>query len=233
MTNTTRVIISLMLLLSCTVTFATIHDVQINGITFSPANIQIEAGDTVRWTNDGGFHNIEANDGSFKCSDNCEVTSGDGNGNASSTWTTVEITFNYVGLFNYLCEIHFGGGMVGSVNVIAPTTGTVHEVHSGNFQFSPNDLAIEVGDFINFINDEGVHNVRADDDSFKCSQGCLGSGFNLSSSASISNWNFYLPFNEVSENRYYCEPHGGPGGSGMAGIIRVQLPDNIFANGFE
>ncbi len=34
--------------------------------TFSPQNLDITAGDTVTWTNNGGFHNVVANDGFFR-----------------------------------------------------------------------------------------------------------------------------------------------------------------------
>jgi len=232
--NKTSKLLLLSFLLCFTLSgLSAVHDVQIIGSTFSPANIQIEAGDTVRWTNSGGFHNVEANDGSFKCSDSCEVVSGDGNGGASSTWTTIEITFNYVGLFNYLCEIHFAGGMIGSVDVVAPTSVTVHEVHLTNTLFTPDDLTIAAGDIVNFINDAGFHNVTADDNSFECGEGCLGAGTNVSSAPSSANWNVFVAFENTGDVPYYCGQHGNPGGVGMSGIIRVADPDVIFANGFE
>ena len=226
----------LMLLLVSFSSISAVHNVTVSSNTFTPAVLNIEAGDTVIFTNTSGFHNVKADNGSFRCSTDCETLPGDGGGALSTDAWVAEITFNTVGNFNYFCEQHGGiggSGMSGVINVVAPTTGTIHEVHSSDFLFSPNDLEIEVGDFVNFINDNGFHNVRADDGSFVCSEGCLGSGFNLPSSASSNNWNFYIPFNQVSESRYFCEPHGGPGGSGMSGIIRVLPEDNIFANGFE
>ena len=72
MTNKTMgKLLTIALLLICSVSMATVHEVQIVGTTFSPQNIQIEAGDTVRWINNGGFHNIRSNDGSFRCSRVC------------------------------------------------------------------------------------------------------------------------------------------------------------------
>ena len=221
-------IITLMLLINFT-SFATIHDVQIVGNTFSPQNIQIEAGDIVRWTNNGGFHNIEANDGSFKCSDSCEVTTGDGNGSASSTWTTVEVTFNSVGVFNYLCETHVAAGMIGNVTVNIPTSSTVHTIQTDGLTFVPDDITIAPGDIVNFRNISGLHNVRADDDSFLCSEGCLGVGTNLSSAPSSANWNIFLSFEDTGDFPYFCEQHQL---LGMTGIIRVD-GDLIFANNFE
>lgn len=212
------------------------HNVTISSNTFTPSVLNIEAGDTVVFTNTGGFHNVKADDGSFRCSTNCEEFSGDGNGAPSSSLFVTEITFDSVGSFNYFCQIHGGiggAGMSGVINVVAPTTGTIHEVRSENFQFTPNDLVIQEGDFVNFINDEGFHNIKADNDSFECSQGCSGSNKILLSSANSDNWNVFVRFNTVSTNRYYCEPHGSPGGVGMAGVIRVFAEDNIFTDGFE
>ena len=34
------------------------HSITTVGNTFSPANITINQGDTVTWTNGGGFHNV-------------------------------------------------------------------------------------------------------------------------------------------------------------------------------
>ncbi len=233
MRNSTKIILMAMLMSISISSFSTTHDVQIVGNSFSPSIIQIEAGDTVRWTNSGGFHNIEANDGSFRCSDSCEVTAGDGNGAASSSWATVEITFNNVGLFDYFCEIHFGSGMTGSIDVIVPTTSNVHEIHLTNSIFTPDDLAVGAGDIVNFINDAGFHNVRADDDSFECSEGCLGVGTNLTSEPSSANWNVFVAFETPGDVPYYCEQHGNTGGIGMSGVIHVLDLDVVFANGFE
>ena len=210
--------------------FATVHEVRILGNTFSPNNITIEAGDTVRWLNTGGgFHNVEANGGSFRCSDSCEITPNDGNGGASSTWISLEVTFNYIGSFDYFCEIHLASGMTGVINVVRPTSGTVYEVHSSGITFTPNDITIAPGDIVNFINDSGLHNVRANNDDFECSDGCLGVGTNLSSEPSFQNWSFFIKFDNLGDNPYFCEQHVA---SNMTGIVRV-AEDLIYINGFE
>ena len=46
---------------------------------------------------------------------------------------------------------------------------------------------------------------------------------NLYTGAVGSDWEtFSHTFTEAGESRYYCELHGGPGGSGMAGRVVVQ-----------
>ena len=232
MPNNINRLVTILILLMCSVSAAaTVHEVQISGTTFSPASIQIEAGDTVRWINDGGFHNVVADDGSFKCSDLCEIAPNDGNGLPSSSWNVIEITFNNIGIFDYFCEVHVGLGMTGSVEVVFPTTKNVHQVMTNGLTFVPDDLTILAGDVVNFINVAGFHNVRADDDRFECSEGCLGSGTNLTSEPSSVLWDVFVSFNNVGDVPYYCEQHGGVGGVGMSGVIRVES-DIIFIDGF-
>jgi plastocyanin len=92
--------------------------VQVGGNTnsFSPKSLTINAGDTVIWTNAGGFHNVVADDGSFR------------NGNASSAAWTFSRTFNPTGplptTIGYYCEVHGargGIGMAGTITVNATT----------------------------------------------------------------------------------------------------------------
>ncbi len=212
---------------------ATVHNVTVQNFTFSPANLSIEAGDKVIFTNVGGNHNVKADDGSFRCSTNCEIMPADGNGAPSSAGWVAEITFNSVGSFNYFCEVHgnSGGiGMSGNITVIAPVSSPVHTIQVINNTFDPVDLTIEPGDIVNFRLIEGFHNVRADDDSFECSEGCLNTGKNLTSEPSSSSWNVFVKFDDFGDVPYYCEQHGTPG-VGMTGIIRVD--DTVYADGFE
>ncbi len=227
-----KLLFTLILVSTSFLSFSAIHNVDVSGNVFTPSVLNIEAGDTVQFTNTGGFHNVSADDGSFRCSDSCESSPGDGSGDPSSSAWVAEITFNSVGSFDYSCEIHAGSGMTGVINVVAPTT-TVHQVVITGNTFTPIDLTIEAGDIVNFIKDSGFHNIRADDDSFECSEGCLGNGMNLTSEPTSSNWSVYLAFENVADVPYYCEQHGNPGGVGMSGIIRVNEADDIFINGFE
>jgi plastocyanin len=213
---------------------ATVHNVTVQNFTFSPAILNIEAGDTVIFTNVGGNHNVTADDGSFRCSTNCEVMPGDGNGAPDATNWVSSITFNSVGNFNYFCEVHGnsgGVGMSGVINVIAPVSTVVHTIQVFSNSFNPVDLTIEPGDIVNFVLSEGFHNVRADDDSFECSQGCLNTGKNLTSEPSASPWDVFVKFDDFGDVPYYCEAHGNVGGVGMSGIIRVD--DTVFTNSFE
>lgn len=87
------------------------------GFTFNPATVTVNVGDTVRWTNDGGFHNVRANDGSFRCALGCDDTGGDG-GASGAIWSFSR-TFNQAGTVGYHCEEHGTSttGMRGTVIV--------------------------------------------------------------------------------------------------------------------
>jgi plastocyanin len=102
---------SLMLALTAS---ATIHTVNLSGLTFSPANIVVQQGDTVRWVKTGGFHNVRESGGT---PDTVFYS-----GAPTSAAFTYNKSFNapLVGTYNYQCDVHFSLGMVGTVTVEAP-----------------------------------------------------------------------------------------------------------------
>jgi plastocyanin len=86
------------------------HDVGIVGFEFSPQQLTIKVNDKVRWTNDGGLHDVLADDNSFS------------SGDPSMTLWVFEHTFNTEGNFGYHCTVHGGPGfgMFGTITVEAP-----------------------------------------------------------------------------------------------------------------
>ena len=84
----------------------TSHLVVLSGFTFTDANITISVGDTVIWRNDEGFHNVEADDGSFSSGDH-----------AQAPWTFKHV-FTAKGVNPYFCIVHVGLGMTGVVTVM-------------------------------------------------------------------------------------------------------------------
>lgn len=83
--------------------------------TWNPSTATVHVGETVTWTNDGGFHNVHvAGDSSAL------VAAGPG-------WTSVHKTFTQPGTYTFYCEIHGnpdGTGMSGTITVTADSTGT-------------------------------------------------------------------------------------------------------------
>ena len=79
---------------------------------FNPAVVNVNVGDTVRWTNDDGVaHNV----------------SGLGVGTPSGNFLgTYSATFTQAGSFPYICSLH--SGMAGTVNVAQAPEPVVPEV---------------------------------------------------------------------------------------------------------
>ncbi len=92
------------------------------GLTFSPASVTINAGDTVTFTNAGGFHNVVSDTGLFRCANGCQGSGGNGSP-SNAAWSST-VTFPTAGTFGYFCEVHgsAGTGMAGSVVVQNPVT---------------------------------------------------------------------------------------------------------------
>lgn len=104
--------------------------VQANGVNFSPANLTIQQGDTVRWLRtDFMVHSItEGTDGSIDGDEAFHGWVGPANGDVfEHTFDAAFVAANprSGGLYDYFCEPHFQAGMVGTVRVLsAPGTAT-------------------------------------------------------------------------------------------------------------
>jgi plastocyanin len=101
--------ISVLLFLSNSV-LAVTHDVVVGNDFFSPNDLTITVGDTVRWTNSSGFHDVTADDGSWA--------------SETSNSFVFERTFNSVEEVLYYCTVHsipgqdIASNMNGRLNVI-------------------------------------------------------------------------------------------------------------------
>lgn len=103
--------------------------VNVGGVSFSPKNVTIQVGDTVTWTNNNtGFHNVAANDGSFRSGD-------------PDDQFTFSHTFQSAGTFGYVCEVHEFMGMTGTVTV-EPGGGS--EEH-GTLRFAQTSYTVSEG----------------------------------------------------------------------------------------
>ncbi len=208
---------------------AEVHDVVVQDNNFTPANISIQAGDTVRWENFGNNnHNVASTDLSFlfRCADGCDDTGGDGNP-AGLGWVS-EVTFHLPdSSIPYVCEPHVGFGMTGSVSVQTPSEFQIVTV-SDSDGFEPQELTIVQHDRVLFIKTNGAHNVHADDDSFRCANGCRDDGIEGEDEFTGFPWQFFKQFNELGSFPYHSDNPDFP----VTGVIHV-VTDTIFANGFE
>ena len=80
------------------------------------------------------------------------------------------------------------------------------------FEFSPSEVTIDLGDTVTW-EQSGVfpHNVKFDDGSFE-----------EPADPTSTPWTANRTFDSPGTFRYYCEQHGGPNGSGMAGTVSVR-----------
>jgi plastocyanin len=90
-------------------------------VAFAPQFLTIQAGDRVSFLNLGGYHNVVADAGAFRCAHGCDGDGIGGNGNASSDFWIASVTFPDAGTFGYFCEPHGapGSGMYGAITVLA------------------------------------------------------------------------------------------------------------------
>lgn len=89
-----------------------------SGNGFSPATLTIQAGDTVTFRNAGGFHNVVADDESFRCSTDCYREGYTGGGAPSSNLWSQTLTFSDAGTIGYFCSAHGGPGGAGMAGKI-------------------------------------------------------------------------------------------------------------------
>ena len=94
--------------------------------------------------------------------------------------------------------------------------------------FFPQNLTIIQHSRVLFANDGGEHNIQADDDSFRCADGCRDDGVDGINEPIAFPWEVFIQFNELGEFSYHCQTPG----HNESGVISVITP-LIFANGFE
>jgi plastocyanin len=81
-------------------------------------------------------------------------------------------------------------------------------VHMSNFEFKPKEITVAAGSTVEWINDGGRHNLKADDGSF-------------SSEDVVTGKSFSHVFAKPGKYPYYCGNHGVKGGKAMAGVVTV------------
>ncbi|UXI66727.1 cupredoxin domain-containing protein [Tahibacter amnicola] len=101
-------------------------------------------------------------------------------------------------------------------------------VGGGQNVYVPARVTITLGDTVTFYNAGGLHNVVAEDGSFRCANGCDRAGG--SGTPSSAAWRATVLPTEAGTIDYYCQVHGMPvggygGGVPMRGSIVVQPPD--------
>ncbi|MCA1761574.1 MAG: T9SS type A sorting domain-containing protein [Cryomorphaceae bacterium] len=121
----------------------TTHQVEVSSFMFSPAELQIEVGDAVQWTNLGGNHNVNGSASDFP---NNPVPFG--NELSTDNWV-YEFTFTEEGVYNYNCVAH-PGPMQGTITVVDPLS--VSEYAADEISLFPNPIR-------DFVQIDGLENL--------------------------------------------------------------------------
>lgn len=93
---------------------------------------------------------------------------------------------------------------------------TGHSVSVANFSFTPSSISINVGDTVIWNWVGGTHTTTSDSTSGPNS---------WNSAISSSNKTYRHVITTPGTHRFYCMPHGGPGGTGMSGMITATAID--------
>ena len=116
---------------------STIHSVVANNSnSYVPSTLTISLGDTVEFTNVGGFHNVNATLSTYP-----NNPQGFGNAVSSSNWSFQHI-FTIAGTYNYQCDPHVGMGMTGTI-IVNPSSNTVYDIVSSSTDHSTLKTAID------------------------------------------------------------------------------------------
>ena len=105
---------------------AATHNISLSGISFTPANLTVNVGDTVIFTATSGGHTVTGSGAEAFC--------GVQSISALGAVKTCTVTFNSAGTFPFRCNVHVALGMMGSitatsagsppsVSIIGPTNG--------------------------------------------------------------------------------------------------------------
>lgn len=99
---------------------------------YNPTPITIVAGDSVRFTNQGGLHNAQADDLAWRCAQGCSDAGGNGDASGSA-WSFARF-FNEPGTFRYHCDVHGGLGGIGmsGMIIVLPVTIFADDFESGD-----------------------------------------------------------------------------------------------------
>lgn len=88
----------------------TTHNVTVQNHSFNPANLSIQVGDTVRWTNNSGSHNVNGTTSTFPSNPESFGNS------VGSNWVFTHV-FTTAGSYDYQCNPHASMGMTGKITV--------------------------------------------------------------------------------------------------------------------
>lgn len=174
------------------------------GASFTPKDVQINVGDTVKWVGVSGTHTVTSGNGAN------DFSSGQLFDQELAVGQTFSRVFETPGVVPYFCRPHEAMGMKGTVTVAAIASQTV-QVSASGVSFSPANVSINVGDAVRWTS-SGSHTVTS---GTGAADPNAGNEFDRTLPAGQS---FQHTFSAPGVYHYFCRPHEG---SGMKGTVTV------------
>ena len=142
--------------------------VEASNYVYSPASVEIEAGQTIVWVNVGGSHDVNGSESSIGAMwDNPEAFSLPTVSGNSDGVCIGSHTFTVEGTYDYDCSVgnHAQNGMVATVTVNpAPQSNSVVDIIVNSQSFTMLEDALVATDLIGVLNGEGPFTVFAPTD---------------------------------------------------------------------
>ena len=132
--------------------------VELTAVDFTPENLSISLGETVKWVWVAGYHNVN---GSLDDYPNNPEGFESEFGSAGFTYS---YTFNVAGAYDYHCDPHLGMGMVGTVSVVDNTPSNLF--FSEASEGSSNNKYLEIYNGSDDVVDLSAYSLSS------CSNGC-------------------------------------------------------------
>ena len=145
---------------------ATIHSINAGSYYFTPANLTINAGDTVEWINDGGNHDVNADINSQTGSSfNNPVSFQSNTTNVVGAIIYTHI-FNVPGNYTYDCSVgsHAAAGMVGTIVVNGAPSNSIYDIVSNSSNHTTLKVAIDACALNGVLSDPGTLTLFAPTD---------------------------------------------------------------------
>ena len=98
-------------------------------------------------------------------------------------------------------------------NFVIGQNGSVHTVEVKDFEFSPAQIDVLIGDTVRFVWTGAIAHTSTSD--------AFSGPNSWSSGLLLQGATYDVIIDETGDFPYYCQPHGGPGGIGMSGAIHV------------
>ena len=136
-----------MLLLTCFMAssvMATTHTVNAGSYYYTPSALTINQGDTVKWINDGGTHDVNADINSITTVSFNNPVSFQSNATSSVGAVIYTYVFTVPGTYNYDCSIgsHAQAGMVGSI-IVNSASNSIYDIVSNSNDHTTLKTAID------------------------------------------------------------------------------------------